>query len=77
MPDRLGAVATAPRLNRCQLLASFLLGWAFGGVRKHRILDPPAGGSGDKAVVVKVTPRSARLLLLCGCASAPQDEIVE
>ena len=77
LPQRFAPPSSAaPRLSRCQLVASFLLGWAFQGLRRHRILDPSPGSDGQP-VVVKVSPRSARLLLLCGCASVHQDEIVE
>ena len=75
LPECFVHAATTPRRSRCQLVAS-VLGWTFIGLRRHRILEPPAG-SGSHAVVVKVSPRSARLLLLCGCASVLQDEIVE
>ena len=74
LPERIERAAEAPRLSRWQLAWSFLVGWAFGGLRRHRFLE--TGGPGG-TVVVRVSPRSARLLLLCGCASADQDEIVE
>ena len=76
LPECFAHAATTPRLSRCQLIASFLVGWTFIGLRRHRVLEPPAG-TGGHAVVVKVSLRSARLLLLCGCASVLQDEIVE
>ena len=74
LPERMARTSGAPRLSRWQLAWSLLMGWVFGGLRRHRFLETDGPGG---TVVVRVRPRSARLLLLCGCASADQDEIVE
>jgi len=74
LPGSVERTSGAPQLSRWQLAWSLLVGWAFGGLRRHRFLQTDGPGG---TVVVRVSPRSARLLLLCGCASAEQDEIVE
>lgn len=86
LPEHLARRAEAPRLNRWKVLWALWFGIGLKACRRHHVL--PSNGSahsaeaapigrGAEMVTVQMGRRSARWLVLCGCASVEQDEIVE
>ena len=81
--------AEEPRIDRWKLFMALVFGIGLKARRRHHVL-PSNGlananavaaarevGTGRDTMVVRVERRHARWLVLCGCASVDQDEIVE